>query len=418
MIVASALVAAGIAAGLATGGHPGTNAWITADIARHCLPCHGATGTAPIKLDSPEALRRHRTLAAMLVADGTMPPAMNLAANAANARTLSSAERARIIAALEGGSSVEVVAARDDTRTDAGAKARAWTPPAEARTPPAEARIQSAGARISPAQAWTAPARGGARLRTFTAATTARKVRGIRWADPAELAQSPIRFASFAVDTRGVMRRLEAASGEPGGVESMGNVGTTPSGALGALSRVAPVLMLPEGFHFDVPAGDLVMEVLAEPIGRPAEVLPRIAWIDAAETDARPVRALALPVASLALEPGECTTRRLTHVAQGDLDIVAVIVKGGAFLRSARVTAGAAITDIPDFRMAFNEPFVLRNPHRVAAGSAIVAELGFDNTTDNPQQPSDPPLSVEAGLPPFGEDAIVVVLYANAASSR
>jgi len=411
MIVASALVAAGIAAGLATGGHPGTNAWITADIARHCLPCHGATGTAPIKLDSPEALRRHRTLAAMLVADGTMPPAMNLAANAANARTLSSAERARIIAALEGGSSVEVVAARDDTRTDAGAKARAWTPPAEAR-------IQSAGAQISPAQAWTAPARGGARLRTFTAATTARKVRGIRWADPAELAQSPIRFASFAVDTRGVMRRLEAASGEPGGVESMGNVGTTPSGALGALSRVAPVLMLPEGFHFDVPAGDLVMEVLAEPIGRPAEVLPRIAWIDAAETDARPVRALALPVASLALEPGECTTRRLTHVAQGDLDIVAVIVKGGAFLRSARVTAGAAITAIPDFRMAFNEPFVLRNPHRVAAGSAIVAELGFDNTTDNPQQPSDPPLSVEAGLPPFGEDAIVVVLYANAASSR
>jgi hypothetical protein len=68
--------------------------------------------------------------------------------------------------------------------------------------------------------------------------------------------------------------------------------------------------------------------------------------------------------------------------------------------------------------MAFNEPFVLRNPHRVAAGSAIVAELGFDNTTDNPQQPSDPPLPVQAGLPPFGEDAIVVVLYASAASSR
>jgi mono/diheme cytochrome c family protein len=411
MIVASALVAGGIASGLATGGHLGTSGGIAADIARHCLPCHGATGTAPIKLDSPEALRRHRTLAAMLVADGTMPPSVNLAANAAIARTLSSAERARIIAALEGGSPVEVVAARDDTRTDAGARARAWIPPAEAR-------IQSAEARIFPAQAWTAPARGGARLRTFTAATAARKVRGIRWADPAELAQSPIRFASFAVDTRGVMRRLEAASGESGGVESMGNVGTTPSGALGALSRVAPVLMLPAGFHFDVPAGDLVMEVLAEPIGRPADVLPRIAWIDAAETDARPVRALALPAASLALEPGECTTRRLTHVAQGDLDIVAVIVKGGSFLRSARVTAGAAITDIPDFRMAFNEPFVLRNPHRVTAGSAIVAELGFDNTTDNPQQPIDPPLPVQAGLPPFGEDAIVVVLYANAASSR
>lgn len=404
MIVASALIVAGIAAASAARVDRGTDAGTSADIARHCLPCHGAAGTAPIKLDSPDALRRHRALATMLVADGTMPPSVNLAANATNARALSSAERARIIAALEGGTPGGLAAAKGDTRSDADATAP---------TP-----IPSMEARLSPAQAWTAPARGGARLRTFTAPTDARRVRGIRWADPAELAQSPIRFASFAVDTRGVMRRLEAASGEPGGVESMGNVGATPSGALGALSRVAPVLMLPAGFHFDVPAGDLVMEVLAEPIGRPAEVLPRIAWIDAAETDARPVRALALPVASLELGPGECTTRRLVHVARGDLDIVAVIVKGGAFLRSAQVTAGATVTDIPDFRMAFNEPFVLRTPHRVAAGGAIVAELGFDNTTDNPQQPSDPPRPVEAGLPPFGEDAIVVVLYADAAPSR
>jgi hypothetical protein len=411
MIEASALIAAGVAARLATGSGPGADAGISADIARHCLPCHGAAGTAPIKLDSAEALRRHRTLASMLVADGTMPPSVNLAANAANARTLSSAERARIITALEGGSPGGIAAAAVDTRTDADAKVRACLASPGATTSPADALI-------SPARAWTAPARGGARLRTFTAPTDARRARGIRWADPAELAQSPIRFASFAVDTRGVMRRLEAASGEPGGVESMGNVGATPSGALGALSRVAPALLLPEGFHFDVPAGDLVMEVLAEPIGRPADVLPRIAWIDAAESDARTVRALALPVASLELGPGECTTRRLAHAVGNDLDIVSVIVKGGAFLRSARVTAGATITDIPDFRMAFNEPFVLRTPHRVAAGSAIVAELGFDNTADNPQQPCDPPQAVEAGLPPFGEDAIVIVLYAEAMPSR
>jgi len=372
----------------------------TAEIARHCLPCHGAAGTAPIKLDTPESLRRHRTLAALLVADGTMPPAVNLAAHTTGRRALSAEERGRILAALEGDAPIEVERARP------------------------EPAVQDARRLLAPERAWTMPARGGAQLRTFVAPTDARRIRGIRWADPAELAQSPIRFASLAVDTRGVFRRLEAASRAEvtegdGGVESMGNVGATPSGAIGALSRVASECVLPSGFHFEIPRGDVVVEVLAEPIGRTASVLPRIAWIeDAVDDSSRPVRAIAMPVSTLALEAATCQTQRLQHAVSRDVDIVGIMVKGGAFLRSARVTAGVALVDIPDFRMAFNEPFILRAPHRVPAGGAIVAELGFDNTADNPQQPSVPPQPVSAGLPPFGEDAIVVVLYAEVAPSR
>jgi hypothetical protein len=372
----------------------------TAEIARHCLPCHGAAGTAPIKLDTPESLRRHRTLAALLVAEGTMPPAVNLASHATARRMLSADERTRILAVLEGDAAIAIEPVH------------------------AEPAVQDARLLLAPARRWTMPARGGARLRTFVAPTETRRVRGIRWADPAELAQSPIRFASLAVDTRGVFRRLEAASraegGEgDGGVESMGNVGATPSGAIGALSRVAPECTLPRGFHFEIPRGDVVVEVLAEPIGRTASVLPRIAWIEeAADESSRPVRAIAMPVRTLALEAATCQTQRLEHAVSRDVDIVGIMVKGGAFLRSARVTAGVALVDIPDFRMAFNEPFMLRAPHRVPAGGAIVAELGFDNTADNPQQPSDPPQAVFAGLPPFGEDAIVIVLYADAVPSR
>ena len=78
-------IAMGIAMGIAAGTHAetdaesrtGTSAGISADIGRHCLPCHSATGTAPIKLDSPEALRRHRTLASMLVAPWFLACQMN-----------------------------------------------------------------------------------------------------------------------------------------------------------------------------------------------------------------------------------------------------------------------------------------------------------------------------------------------------
>ena len=120
-------------------------------------------------------------------------------------------------------------------------------------------------------------------------------------------------------------------------------------------------------------------------------------------------------VRGLAVDAGSCQTQELRHRMAEDADIVAVIVKGGAFLRTAAIAAGeAALVDVPDFRMAFNEPWCLTEPVRIGRGAELVARLGFDNTADNPQQPSSPPRDVVAGLPPYGEDAIVIVLYAVA----
>jgi hypothetical protein len=259
-------------------------------------------------------------------------------------------------------------------------------------------------------------------VRTFLAPNaSAVRVRGVRVADPGARAQLPIRMMFLAADPRGTMRVLDA--GDEGGFEAMGNVGLVPSGALGALSIVRPSFELPPGFCFEVPAGDIAIETIGEPLGRAARVLPRVAWIAASSDDTRPVHALAIPAKSLLLRADTCSTIELTHAARADIDVVAVIVKGGAFLRSAEIdvrndTASTRLLTVPDYRMAFAEPWVFTRAQRVTAGATIVARLGFDNTADNPQQPSRPPQDVEGGLPPLGEDAMVVVLYADAANSR
>ena len=377
-------------------------------LATHCLPCHGSNGAAPIRLDTPEAVERHRLLAAALVEDGTMPP--SIAGGRVRSRALPSEDRLRLAALL-----------------------RSATPPAVPSPHPAPEERDAANlattlaATLAPQHAWTMPASGGARVRTFVIPGDARptdgaaqgagetlRVRGVRFADPGSLARSPIRMVSIAADPRRSMRRLDAADGEPG-IDAMGNIGSVPSGALGALSRTSVRFELPPGFHLEVPPGDIVVETTCEPIGRRAAVLPRIAWIPAAATDTRAVRAIALPVRGLAVDAGSCQTQELRHRMAEDADIVAVIVKGGAFLRTAAIAAGeAALVDVPDFRMAFNEPWCLTEPVRIGRGAELVARLGFDNTADNPQQPSSPPRDVAAGLPPYGEDAIVIVLYAVA----
>ena len=392
-------------------------------LATHCLPCHGGDGAAPIRLDSPDSIQRHRLLAAALVEDGTMPP--SIASGRVASRALGAADRARLAELLRTSSHIAVTPR--PTRAATGAA-------------PDPARV------LAPAAAWTMPAGGGARVRTFVVEmpsdpatrddaprdgtpgaepqpTAPRRVRGVRFSDPAELAQSPIRSLSVAADPRRSMRRLDAADGEPG-IDAMGNIGAEPSGALGALSRTRVRFELPAGYHLEVPAGDLVIETTCEPIGRRAAVLPRLEWIAATSADTRAVRAIAMPVRGLALEGGACRTFELRHRMPEASDIVAVIVKGGAFLRTVALDAGGApVVEVPDFRMAFNEPWVLTQPLRVGADTELVARLGFDNTADNPQQPSDPPRDVAAGLPPFGEDAIVVVLYApvpdaNAGTAR
>ena len=381
-------------------------------LATHCLPCHGSNGAAPIRLDTPEAVERHRLLAAALVEDGTMPP--SIAGGRVRSRALPSEDRLRLAALL-----------------------RSATPPAVPSPHPAPEERDAANlaatlatalaTALAPQHAWTMPASGGARVRTFVIPGDARptdgaaqgagetlRVRGVRFADPGSLARSPIRMVSIAADPRRSMRRLDAADGEPG-IDAMGNIGSVPSGALGALSRTSVRFELPPGFHLEVPPGDIVVETTCEPIGRRAAVLPRIAWIPAAATDTRAVRAIALPVRGLAVDAGSCQTQELRHRMAEDADIVAVIVNGGAFLRTAAIAAGeAALVDVPDFRMAFNEPWCLTEPVRIGRGAELVARLGFDNTADNPQQPSSPPRDVVAGLPPYGEDAIVIVLYAVA----
>jgi len=65
---------------------------------------------------------------------------------------------------------------------------------------------------------------------------------------------------------------------------------------------------------------------------------------------------------------------------------------------------------VPDLRMAFIQPLLLKTPLQLGDGDIVRATFGFDNSIANPQQPHDPPRPVVTGMPPEGEDATVVLL--------
>jgi len=275
---------------------------------RQCLPCHDARGSAPLRLDSVERIARNRTLARMLIEDATMPPSIALpdAHGLLVDRRLSIEDRATLLNALSSSAFVN--------RAFAGITSGAQSDSTEPT--------------FAPPHGWTLPAAGGARVRTFMAATTnpnpntatatATRVRGVRFADLGAREQRPIRMAFLAADPRGTLRMLEEADdgaedgAENGGFEAMGNVGLVPSGALGALSRVRPSFELPDGFCFEIPVGFIAIETLCEPIGRQTRVLPQLAWIPAREGDTRVVKAIAMPAKRLMLSANSSPPSRLS----------------------------------------------------------------------------------------------------------
>ena len=368
----------------------------------HCVGCHGANGAAPFRFDTLEGILRSRQLMHALIEDNTMPPWIADAPSRPllHNRTLDAATKRQLLDALA---------------TPASARE------AFARAKPSKPRESSdATLQFSPTTAWLMPASGGMRLRTYAlevGVAAPERVRGFRATDPREFGATPVRLAACAPDPTRALFKLQ----EPheAGFEAMGNVGLTPSGALGAITRVAPSFELPAGFSFLLPRGGVAVETTAEPIGKFAPVRADFAWIAASATDTRVVRAIAIAPQHLRIPAGKTLEVPRTIEVPRDLDLVGIIVKGGAFLRSVNIdkrcvgAAAETLLAVSDYRLAFAEPWMFATPIPLQRDERVTVTFGYDNTMHNPQQPHAPAQEVIGGLPPDDEDSVVVLLVAT-----
>lgn len=408
-------LALGVAWALASSSVASEPADAAALLAKRCLTCHGASGAAPIAFDSPAAILRNRGLMLAQIREGAMPPWLpnDRGPELRHRRDLSEDEKSTLVAALATRESAE--------------RAFAALKPAIGAEQPVAAGAPGDALAFSPPRPWLVPASGGMRVRSYLVdapADAPRLVRGLEVADLEAFRRGPLRFAALAADPQRRLARLVAADGE--GTEAPGSVGRSPSGALGAVSRVATRFELPQGYAFEVPAGGVTIETLNEPVGRSARSDPRLRWIDARAGDLRRVEAIALHPPQFELRAGERRTLESRVEVPEGAEILGFIARGGAFLRGLEVdlvprthaaatgpTHSEPLLHIDDFRMAFAEPWILATPFVPTARVDLRVRFGLDNTSENPQQHWRHPRRVIPGLPPDEEDASVVVLFSR-----
>jgi predicted dienelactone hydrolase/mono/diheme cytochrome c family protein len=272
-----------------------------------------------------------------------------------------------------------------------------------------------------------------------------------RWVKAVELrprAKSAVHHALFFLDSTGAARKMDGADGQPG-ISGMGFLaglgGNDPSPTMverasGILSRLrggvqtpgsgdeqgridlaiarglggyvpgAVPARLPGDLAMALPRGtDIVMQTHFHPSGKPETEQAELALYFADKPPSRQLVPLQVPAmfgfgAGIDIPPGEKNFRiRDSFVLP--IDVEAISVGGHAHYicremqLTARLPSGQATTllKIDDWDLDWQDRYTYAAPIPLPAGTELVAEIGYDNSSENPENPNHPPQRIRWG---------------------
>ncbi len=220
-----------------------------------------------------------------------------------------------------------------------------------------------------------------------------------------------VHHAVLFLDDKGRARELDAATPEPG-YANFGGPGFLPSGALGGWSVGNTARRLPNEMGRYLKQGsDLVVQVHYHPTGKievdQSEV--GLYFVDkpveqSLREPAKLVGSIWMANYEMDIPAGESNYRRSTsYTLPADLIMVGIVPHMHLLGKSMRVTATQpskrpeVLIDIPDWNYNWQDEYYYERPIRLKAGTKIDVEAVFDNSSDNPSNPSSPPERVTWG---------------------
>jgi len=229
-----------------------------------------------------------------------------------------------------------------------------------------------------------------------------------------------VHHAVLFLDDKGVARELDAKTPEPG-YENFGGPGFLPSGALGGWSVGNTARRLPGGMGRYLKKGsDLVVQMHYHPTGKEERDQSEIGIYFVDKPVAESLREPAKLVGSIWLAnyemdiaAGVADYRRTTsYTLPRDVIMVGVVPHMHLLGKTMTVTAtrpdGARQTliEVPRWNYNWQDEYYYERPFPLPKGTRIELTATFDNSADNPSNPSDPPKRVT-----WGEGTLDEMLY-------
>jgi len=371
-----------------------------------CMTCHRLGEVAPFPLTTAAEVAAHAPMIVEVTAAGTMPPwspRPHGQPRFVGERWLSPREIELIAAWAAGGCTV-------------GDEADLPPPPRFA----AGWQLGTPDMVVRMPQAFTVPADGPDIRQNFVIPLDLPADKLVAAVEFHPGSRRVVHHAVLFLDESGAARRLDDATPEPG-YANFGGPGFLPSGALGGWSAGNTPRRLPGGRGRYLKKGsDLVVQVHYHPDG--------LAQTDQSEiglffVDEPVEKVLAdrqrlvgsIWTASYQIDIPAGAARhpvRASYRLPREVTVVGVVPHMHLLGRSVVVRAdlpdgsSRPLIDVPAWHYAWQDEYYFERPFTLPAGTAVVVEAVFDNSDQNPANPSSPPRRVT-----WGEDTLDEMLF-------
>jgi len=211
-----------------------------------------------------------------------------------------------------------------------------------------------------------------------------------------------VHHAIFYLDSTGAARKKDAAEAGPG-YATFGGPGFLPTGGLGAWVPGSTPRHLPDGVGKFIKKGsDLVMQIHYHPSGKEETDQSSLGIYFTKKPAERTVAGIGLRSMLFLIPPGE---KRFKLTANSDplpCDAEVYGIGPHMHLIGREMKVVAATPDgkevpmiwIKDWDFNWQGGYAYKEPLKLPKGTVLKMEAYYDNSKDNPHQPSDPPRPV------------------------
>lgn len=220
------------------------------------------------------------------------------------------------------------------------------------------------------------------------------------------------------LDTSGKAREKDAADPGPG-YTSFGGIGVTPSGTLGGWAPGLVPRLSPVGTGTLLPKGaDIVLQVHYHKSGKPETDLTKIGLHFAKWPVDKRIRNLMVINPLLRIPPGDSNVMiSAEKPVNKDITILSVTphmhLLGKEMKLTAKLPDGTdkKLVNVTDWDFNWQTIYGFKEPIKLPAGSQVDLAARYDNSTDNPTNPSKDPHLVTWGEQTSDEMCIAFLSY-------
>jgi mono/diheme cytochrome c family protein len=220
------------------------------------------------------------------------------------------------------------------------------------------------------------------------------------------------------IDTSGAARKLDAADPGPG-YTTFGGVGFAPEGTIGGWAPGNLPRNLPAGVGILLPKGaDVVLQVHYHKSGKIETDRTRVGLYFCKGPVDKRLRVSAAINPFLRIPPGDSAyTVRASRPVPADVTVLQVMPHMHLLGREMTVTATLPdgslkpMVKVPDWDFNWQTTYTFREPLKLPRGSRIDLVARYDNSDQNPRNPSSPPKVVTWGEQTTNEMCIAFFFY-------